>query len=173
MSYPKGAYTSISASNNWEGKWTENLVCLFPGVWCLSPLRELLGWCSCPQPALLMCGVRLGGSKAAAKRLAKTEGVQKRKCSMLLLRYFLLWVAVNITSLLRLLAYSLSPDIPWISSQLSVCTKDTGAQHLSSCVASHSCCPAKTSCAALQKRPLPIRQVNYWWIFPLWVSWSS
>lgn len=51
-----------------------------------------------------MCGVRLGGSKAAAKRLAKTEGVQKRKCSMLLLRYFLLWVAVNITSLLRLLA---------------------------------------------------------------------
>lgn len=54
-SSPKGAYTSISASNNWEGKWTENLVCLFPGAWCLSPLRELLVWCSCLHKLSLQC----------------------------------------------------------------------------------------------------------------------
>lgn len=54
-SSPKGAYTSISASNNWEGKWTENLVCLFPGAWCLSPLHELLIWCSCLHKLSLQC----------------------------------------------------------------------------------------------------------------------
>lgn len=54
-SSPKGAYTSISVSNNWEGKRTENLVCHFPGVWHLSPLHELLGWCSCPHKLSLHC----------------------------------------------------------------------------------------------------------------------